>query len=479
MIILKTITQNTTNSLAVLTKHHIFMTNKNSKNKNMKKQINEFKRMQLIAGLITESEYRESQMNESQYKFNIGDKLKTYGGEEAVTVVDVKPHLDAALKDIKNPKSVDNLKQAIRDGFVEDEQKHNPWYLVKFEDGTPTRYWAEDELLKEPKQGIGYRKSQMNESEKPLPKVGDTITDEGKEFKVLSVDKNFIDVKSLEDNKTYHFSSKSWITNYPPVSAHIAEDSPKARILTNVYYIGDNAEGDLAGLAGSAVPAYDLPGYSLRQIEDEGDGMLYMKKGEIGWYDGRIFESELENSTTAVDKKYIELLPMKSSKNSLKENESSAYITIDPEYPTEVELYADSGDYAGDIEKNGKVTFTLTFDEGDSEGTYMNSKDIFDDHAPAVFKKIVKAGGDFDAGDDYVEVTTTLDKLKKLFPMKESSKNSLKENDLANDDLIYDRMLNMDQEQLISKILNYAEKNPTSTLVDYLNSEFGYGEEDY
>ena len=131
------------------------MTNKNSKNKNMKKQINEFKRMQLIAGLITENEYCESQMNESQYKFNIGDKLKTYGGEEAVTVVDVKPHLDAALKDIKNPKSVDNLKQAIRDGFVEDEQKHNPWYLVKFEDGTPTRYWAEDELLKEPKQGIG------------------------------------------------------------------------------------------------------------------------------------------------------------------------------------------------------------------------------------------------------------------------------------------------------------------------------------
>ena len=32
----------------------------------MKKQINEFKRMQLIAGLITESEYRESQMDEAK-----------------------------------------------------------------------------------------------------------------------------------------------------------------------------------------------------------------------------------------------------------------------------------------------------------------------------------------------------------------------------------------------------------------------------
>jgi hypothetical protein len=70
--------------------------------------------------------------------------------------------------------------------------------------------------------------------------------------------------------------------------------------------------------------------------------------------------------------------------------------------------------------------------------------------------------------------------INSLSSMKESkNKHSLKENDLANDDLIYDRMLNMDQEQLISKILNYAEKNPTSTLVDYLNSEFGYEDEDY
>jgi hypothetical protein len=40
------------------------MTNKNIKNKNMKKQNNEIKRMQLIAGLITENEYRKS-MGES------------------------------------------------------------------------------------------------------------------------------------------------------------------------------------------------------------------------------------------------------------------------------------------------------------------------------------------------------------------------------------------------------------------------------
>jgi hypothetical protein len=127
---------------------------------------------------------------------------------------------------------------------------------------------------------------------------------------------------------------------------------------------------------------------------------------------GLITEGQAKKMMAVLDKKTTK------SKRSVKENESSAYITIDPKFPNEVELYADSGDYAGEIEKNGKVTFTLIFDEGDSEGTYMNSEDIFDDHAPSVFKKIVKAGGDFDAGDDYVEVTTTLDNLKKLFPMK-------------------------------------------------------------
>jgi hypothetical protein len=48
---------------------------------------------------------------------------------------------------------------------------------------------------------------------------------------------------------------------------------------------------------------------------------------------------------------------------------------------------------------------------------------------------------------------------------------------LQNDDLIYDRMSIIDQEQLVSMILSFAENNPSVTLVDYLNNEFGYNDD--
>ena len=58
-------------------------------------------------------------------------------------------------------------------------------------------------------------------------------------------------------------------------------------------------------------------------------------------------------------------------------------------------------------------------------------------------------------------------------PVNESQINEV----LQNDDLIYDRMSDMDQEQLVSMILSFAESNPSVTLVDYLNNEFGYDDE--
>ena len=60
---------------------------------------------------------------------------------------------------------------------------------------------------------------------------------------------------------------------------------------------------------------------------------------------------------------------------------------------------------------------------------------------------------------------------------KEMKEEEVKEA-LQNDDMIYDRMMDMDQEQLISSILSYAEQNPSVTLTDYLNDEFGYESED-
>jgi hypothetical protein len=90
----------------------------------------------------------------------------------------------------------------------------------------------------------------------------------------------------------------------------IDPNSPEAKILTDVYYIGDGARGDLSPLRGSAVPSYELEGYSMEDIQDMGDGHLYIENGEKGWYDEKngMFESADENSTTRIEKKYIKFL---------------------------------------------------------------------------------------------------------------------------------------------------------------------------
>lgn len=56
----------------------------------MKKQINEIKRMQLFAGVITESEYRKSLVNEEMELPKVGDKFSYEGDEIQITGVDDK-----------------------------------------------------------------------------------------------------------------------------------------------------------------------------------------------------------------------------------------------------------------------------------------------------------------------------------------------------------------------------------------------------
>ena len=79
-------------------------------------------------------------------KYSIGDKLETYGGGEEVTVIGIKPNLEAALNDTDNPKAVGLLKKAMKQDFIDSEDRNKPFYFVKFEDGTPSRYWVESEL---------------------------------------------------------------------------------------------------------------------------------------------------------------------------------------------------------------------------------------------------------------------------------------------------------------------------------------------
>ena len=105
----------------------------------------------------------------------------------------------------------------------------------------------------------------------------------------------------------------------------------------------------------------------------------------------------------------------------LVENDS---IDIDTEY-NEVILNSDSGEYTSEIKEDGSLTFELIFDDDEEDITYMNDKDIWDDFAPEVFKKIANAGGDWYVDGDTVGVNTTLDKLKELF----SSENSINENE--------------------------------------------------
>jgi hypothetical protein len=96
----------------------------------MKKQINEIKRMQLIAGLITESEYQESLMNEmseeevlnilnqngvdDDYFESMGDKEIESGTEEwmgILTDLTGKDAFEADFDDVDNQKIMSFIKK--------------------------------------------------------------------------------------------------------------------------------------------------------------------------------------------------------------------------------------------------------------------------------------------------------------------------------------------------------------------------------
>jgi hypothetical protein len=79
----------------------------------MKQQINEFKRMQLIAGLITESEYRQSLSEEMELP-KVGDKFSYEGDEIQITGVDDK-FVDA--KSTKKDKTYNFGLRAWKEGF--------------------------------------------------------------------------------------------------------------------------------------------------------------------------------------------------------------------------------------------------------------------------------------------------------------------------------------------------------------------------
>ncbi len=103
----------------------------------MKQQINEVKRMQLIAGLITESEYRQSLSEEMELP-KVGDKFSYEGDEIQITGVDDK-FVDA--KSTKKDKTYNFGLRAWKEGFkgsklneMDETEKMDEAEIINFDD---------------------------------------------------------------------------------------------------------------------------------------------------------------------------------------------------------------------------------------------------------------------------------------------------------------------------------------------------------
>jgi hypothetical protein len=57
---------------------------------------------------------------------------------------------------------------------------------------------------------------------------------------------------------------------------------------------------------------------------------------------------------------------------------------------------------------------------------------------------------------------------KQINEIKRMKKLAMIKENLENDDIIYDALVDMNHEQLISDMLSTAEGNPSLTLIDYL-----------
>jgi hypothetical protein len=80
------------------------------------------------------------------FKFQIGDNLVTYGGEEEVVVLGVKSNLKEALTSTEDFKAVELLQRDLDENCISKEDEDKPFYLIQSDSFPGNKYYVESEL---------------------------------------------------------------------------------------------------------------------------------------------------------------------------------------------------------------------------------------------------------------------------------------------------------------------------------------------
>ncbi len=82
----------------------------------------------------------------TNFKFQIGDNLITYGGEEEVIVLGVKSNLKEALNSTEDLIAIELLKRDLAENCIAKEDEAKPFYLIQSEYFPANKYYVESEL---------------------------------------------------------------------------------------------------------------------------------------------------------------------------------------------------------------------------------------------------------------------------------------------------------------------------------------------
>jgi hypothetical protein len=355
----------------------------------MKKPINEIERLKLIAGLINEINYNDSVYGVKRTTLTEGKKKKEVK-ELSIDVAnpyEYRMGLQYELEqmDDYSNESLEKAKSIVLKNLAKDvnfyttllNQDQSPYKFEAPETDKPGMQAKADgylkkELKKDAKANVQDTLGKK-EAGKKKPKGVKVMPDKGVTGSEKTIKENLINEVIL---KVYHYDPSSGDLEDVDVEYFSSEEEAKKAALAHHWQIAfDNGDTDLSKEDFISQTNFDdfepYNNYDYKIVSDKGN----IKEG-------------LE-------------------------------VTQDD---NQIHISADSGDYSGFVEKDGKVSFSLDFefdmdrieDEFGEEGiTDDNWRDVLGpDHA---FVKIIdKIGGDIEAAGDYVMITVDADKLKSI-----------------------------------------------------------------